>query len=78
MSEDVQVSTIASAEQAVGALTSSANSLAAEVSDAMQLLDQAVTEVVRLRAENRSLRSEIAYLKASRAADVYIAERGEP
>lgn len=67
MSEDVQVSTIASAEQAVGALTSSANSLAAEVSDAMQLLHQAVAEVVRLRAENTSLRSEIAYLKASRA-----------
>ena len=75
MSEDVQVSTIASAEQAVGALTSSANSLVAEVSDALQLLNQAVAEVVRLRAENRSLRSEIAYLKASRAAYVYIAGR---
>lgn len=78
MSEDVQVSTIASAEQAVGALTSSANSLVAEVTSAMQLLDQAVAEIMRLRVENRSLRSEIAYLKASRAADVYIAERGEP
>lgn len=75
MSEDVQVSTIASAEQEVGALTSSANSLVAEVTSAMQLLDQAVAEIMRLRVENRSLRSEIAYLKASRAADVYIAER---